>query len=430
MYDLGIVNASRADQPGLCNVWIRDGVIARITDSNQLFEAGAVVDAVGRMLMPGVIDAHVHARDPGYTHKEDFTTSSRAAVAGGVTTFIAMPNSNPPLTTCGAIRMAQRRIEQAGKIDVELCGATLCAYPGNTQFLTESGVVCLDVYDDPYAYGSDHWISLFLEAKKAGLPLCFYLMDSSLEKHRKSEANARGEDEISVFTGATDGYTEAISIARIFPLAAYFDVPVVLRMVSTGRGIDMIRTMRRIYPSARVYTEVCVHYLFLEKDALREKGACAHVHPPLRTMDDIRLLWKGIKDGTVDYIASDHAPHAIFEKETDKLSACASGMIGLETMLPLLLQAQSEGLLTYKDIQRLLCKKPAEIYGLKGKKGFIREGLQADLVLINQEEVWRIPKTSYSKGVNNPFVGKEIHGRPCMTVVKGRIAMKNGIVNI
>lgn len=427
MFSLIIQNARLLGRIGLWDVGIEDQVIRQISPANSVMDAPTRIDASGNILFPGIIDPHVHTRDPGYTHKEDTTSATSAAAVGGITTIMAMPNTNPPLTNASALRYAGQIAKKHARVNIHMVAGISSDQPWNILKCSSAGAIALDVYDDIFQHGTKAWIKLLTEVKKTDLPICFYLMDSALENYRKQEEEHCGGTEASIIQAATNGTTEEISLMRIIPLAAYFDVPVVIRMVSTKGGIDCIRRLKQQYPHSRIFAEVCVHYLYLTEKALKEHGNLAHIHPPLRTSEDIDALWDGIRDGTVDYIASDHAPHAKTEKE-GPLSKCASGMIGLETMLPLLLDSAFQGKLSYEDIQRLCCKNPADIFGLSNSIGSISEGKNADLIIVDPEAEMVIGKPQYSRGVENPFVGRDIHGKVQTTILRGKVIMQDGIV--
>jgi dihydroorotase (multifunctional complex type) len=424
MYDLAIHGVQLAEREGRWTIGIQDGKIASVISEDTTAAAREKIDAEGKAAMPGVIDAHVHTRDPGYPHKEDAHSAAMAAAAGGVTTIMAMPNCNPPMTTGAAVRYAAGHMARQDIVDILAVGGICAAMPGWGTSAVQAGAAALDVYDDIYSWGTQTWIQVFQTAKGAAVPLCFYLMDPAMEQLRRTQRAEAGSSDEEQIAGATDGETEAISIARIFPMADYFQVPVVLRMVTTARALEVVRMMRRLYPDAKVYVEVCVPYLFLTRAALMEQGGRAHIHPPLRREEDVEALWAGISDGTVDYLATDHAPHAAFEKNRGQLSDCASGLVGLETMMPLLLDAASKGRLSLADIQRLCCEAPASIYGL-AQKGAIRVGADADLILIDPGQCWQVcGRESYTRGAPGPFEGFQLQGRPCMTIHRGKIVME------
>ncbi len=369
----------------------------------------------------------MHARDPGYTHKEDFASLTKAAAAGGVTTVMAMPNSNPPLTTSAAISYAKHALGNNNLVEVHLIAGACMDMPERIPDLAAAGAIALDVYDNAFAHGSGRWIQLFEQAAAAGLPLCFYLQDANIEARTRRQLDVTNLSELEKIARTSDGVSECMAIGRIFPMAAYFSVPVVLRMVTTGAAARLIHFMRKEFPQAKVAMEVCVHYLFLNSDALDKYGAAAHIHPPLRSSRDIDALWQAVRDGTVDYIATDHAPHAQAEKDREPLSACATGMIGLETLLPLLLTACAEERLTLQDIERLCCEHPARLYGLYPRKGALLPGSDADMTLVNPSETWRIDADRfYSRGAKSPFDGRNVSGRVVATIAKGKKIMEHG----
>lgn len=427
MLDWLIQEARLADRDGFWDVGVAGGRIAFVRPScGRETAAGRRVFAAGRLLLPGLVDAHVHTRDPGYPWKEDFGSASRAAAAGGVTTILAMPNTNPPMTGAAAIQMARREAEKKSVVSSFLVGGACASRPQAICGMKAAGAVALDVYDDLFGAGTETWLSMFLEAKKEGLPLCFYLMDGALERFCRERLRARGKAPWEVIAGATDAETEAASIARIFPLAAYLQAPAVIRMVSTKKAVELIRCMKRLYPDAPVCAEACLSYLFLTREDFRRQGAAAHVHPPLRGEEDVRALWEGLFDGTLDYIASDHAPHAQEEKERPKLEDCASGIAGLEVMLPLLLDAAKRGEFGLSDLIRLCCEAPARIYGLSGK-GAIGEGMDADLVLADWNGERTVPaRGRFTRGAATPYAGRRLTGWPVFTMCRGRLVFGDG----
>lgn len=425
MYDLAVRDVRLIGREGRWTIGVQRGKIASVVPEGTPAAAREEIHGAGKIVMPGAVDAHVHTRDPGYLQKEDAHSAAMAAVAGGITTIMAMPNCNPPMTNGAAVRYAAEHMTRQNLVDIRLVGGICAAVPGWGTSAVEAGAAALDVYDDIYSWGTQTWVRVFQTAKRAAVPVCFYLMDREMERLRREQQRAAGASDEEQIAEATDGETEAISIARIFPMANYFQTPVVLRMVSTARALEAVRQMRGLYPDAKVYVEVCVPYLFLTRDALEEQGSRAHIHPPLRRKEDMEALWRGISDGTVDYLATDHAPHAAAEKNRARLSDCASGLVGLETMLPLLLDARAEGRLSLEDIQRLCCQAPACIYGLT-QKGRICAGADADLVLLDLNQRWSVcSQKGYTRGAPGPFEGRQLRGRPCMTVHRGRVVMED-----
>jgi dihydroorotase len=413
------------------DVGVRDGRITAVAVPETLGTDGRIIDARGKHVLPGLVDAHVHLRDPGFTHKEDTASGTRAAAAGGVTTVMAIPNTAPPLVTAEAFRGAARLAAETAVVDVALFAGARMGDPARVDEFTGADTVGYDLYDDPYAFGTSAWIELFSRVRAARLPLAFYLTDTALQRHVGRMLSDRGAAAVDRFADTTNSATEIAAIARIVPFAAQFEVPVVLRAVTTPGALAYIRHIRGAVPDARVTVEMCVPHLFLTREALADMGNRAVLQPPPRPRADLDALWEAARDGTVDYLATDHAPHAPREKADAVPFDGPPGIVGLETALPLLLTACAAGRLAVCDLVRLCCEQPARTYGLFPQKGAIAAGADADLVLVDLNERWRIDAGRfYSRGDRGPFDGWDVTGRPWLTMVRGRPVMSGGAVDV
>lgn len=431
MYDLVVRGGTVVTAAGSlkADVAVRDGRIAALAAPGSLDEAGRIIDARGKHVFPGLVDAHVHLREPGFTHKEDFCSGTQAAAAGGVTTVMAIPNTSPPLTTPEAFRAAAELASRKAVVDFAVFAGVRMADPGSISAFSGAHAIGYDLIDDPYEYGSAAWVELFTRLSATGLPVAFYLDDRVLGQHVRETLEARGLPEVDRFTRATTGATEVAAMARIIPLAALFGVPVVLRAVTTPEGLAFVRHARRAHPEARVTVEMCVHHLFLAAEDLVEMGNRALMLPPLRPRAQVETLWRAVGDGTVDYIGTDHAPHTAAEKAQPPFLA-PPGIIGLETFLPLLLTACARGRLALSDVARLCAEQPARAYGIFPRKGTIAVGGDADMVVVDLRDRWRIDGSRfYSRGDRGPFDGWEVIGRLCLTMVRGRPVMVDGVVD-
>lgn len=431
MFDVVVTGGTVVSPSGEvpADIGIRGGSIAAIAAPGTLGGAREVIDANGLHVLPGLIDPHVHLREPGYTHKEDFRSGTMAAAAGGVTTVMAIPNTNPPLTTPEAFQSAVELAGAKATVDFAIFAGACMGNPAGIAALADSGAIGFDLYDNPFDYGLAHWIELFRQVRGTGRPLIFYAFQNALVDLNRTELDARGAPAVERFAAPTTGTAEMAGMAHIIPLAVHFGVPVVLRAVTTAQGLEFVRLMRRSYPEARCAVETCVHYLFLTLDDLRAMGTRAQMLPPLRPPSDVDALWQAVRGRLVDYIGTDHAPHAPAEKAGGDILQSPPGIIGLETLLPLMLNARAQGQLDFADVVRLCCEGPARTYGIFPRKGAIAVGADADLVLVDASERWRIDASRfYSRGDRGPFHGREISGRPRRTLVRGETVMLDGKV--
>ncbi|HLW60969.1 MAG TPA: dihydroorotase family protein [bacterium] len=432
MYDLIIRSGTIVTTAGFirADLGVRDGRIAAVAVPETLGASDHIVDARGKHVLPGLVDAHAHLREPGFTYKEDVGSGTQAAAAGGVTTVMAIPNTNPPLTTPDALHAAAELASRKAVVDFAVFAGACMADPEGVTAFSDKGPIGFDLYDDPYAFGSASWVDLFCRVRRTGLPLAFYLSDKHLQDRIRGELEDQGVPAAGRFARTTTAATEVAAMARIIPLAAHFDVPVVLRAVTTPEGLAFVREVRLAYPGARVAVEMCVHHLFLTTDELAEMGNRALMLPPLRPRAELDALWRAVRGGTVDYLCTDHAPHAPEEKTEHPPFLAPPGIIGLETWLPLLLNACAGRRLTLPDVVRLCCEQPARTYGIFPRKGAITIGADADLILVNLDERWRIDGSRfYSRGDRGPFDGWVVTGRPYLTMVRGRPVMIDGAVD-
>jgi dihydroorotase (multifunctional complex type) len=370
-----------------------------------------VMNAGGLLVLPGLVDAHVHLREPGGEHKEDITTGTRAALAGGVTTVLAMPNTSPPITDA---RSLAHVIALAGSKAVCDFGFFLGATPGNA----DEAAALTDVAGLKMYMGSSTGSLLVDEFGSQYAHFRVFPAQRPIAVH--------AEDEAAVRWFARQGQRRpplcaALETARALVLAAHLGRRVHICHLSTAHEIELVRAAKA--RGVPVTCEVSPHHLFLTQEAEWRLGPLAKMNPPLRTPADRAALWGHLS--WIDAVASDHAPHTLEEKRVGVTDAPA-GVPGLETTLPLLLTAASEGKLMLSDVVRLTSNGPATIFGL-ARKGRIAPGYEADLVFVNPEERWTIGEGKmWTKCGWTPFAGRQVKGRVEHVYLRGRLVYSSG----
>ncbi|MBI2426405.1 MAG: dihydroorotase [Candidatus Kerfeldbacteria bacterium] len=393
------------------SVALEDGVIRQIGGA----AAGEKIDCKGGTLLPGVIDSHVHFREPGNREKEDFESGGRAAAKGGVTTVLDMPNTNPPTTSVDALE-AKRKLAKKSVVNV---GLYLGATADNLAELQKScGAVGIKI-----TMGSTTGGLLLHDI--AALERVFRETDLPLVLHAENEARLQTREkqfadrqDVNVHSEIRDAETATLAVRTAIDLAEKTQHPAHLTHISTAEEVELIRTAKR--KGIPVTCDVTPHHLFLTTDDYERLGTLARVNPPLREIADQEALWSGLRDGTIDCIATDHAPHLLSEKQKPYREA-PSGIPGVETSLPLMLNAVSGKSLALDSLIELMSTRPAEIFRL-GRKGKIEEGWDADLVLVDLEKIQEVRREDLvTKCGWSPFEGMRLTGWPVMTIIGGRI---------
>ncbi|WP_254823266.1 dihydroorotase [Haloglomus halophilum] len=375
-----------------------------------------VLVATGKRLLPGMIDVHVHFRQPGFGHKEDWTTGSKAAAAGGVTTVVDQPNTDPPTTT-GDAYDGKESFARASAVDYGINGGVTADWAPDSLFdrpLFALGEVFLadstgdmgidaDLFDDAVARAAAADVAVTVHAEDADLFDDSVLPRSTRSSGERSEprdeALERPDDDADAWSAYRTPEAEAAAVERAGEVAADHDATVHIAHTSTPEGVDAA-------VDAGLTCEVTPHHLFLSRDDLDELGTYGRMNPPLRSDDRREALFERLADGTVDVVATDHAPHTREEKDAGIWDA-PSGVPGVETALPLLLVAAGDGKLSYERVRDVTAANPAEIFGLPSK-GRIEEGRDADLVLVDPAETRPIRGLDlHSKCGWTPFEGSE-----------------------
>ena len=397
------------------DVLIRDGVIANL--GNGVTEsAEQVIDGTGLVLMPSLFDMHVHFRDPGQTHKEDILTGCAAALAGGVTGVLAMPNTKPPCDSPETIRYIIDKAEGTG-VEVYPVGCITNGMSGNGlcdyEALKSAGCICIS--DDGRPVENAEMMRKALEmSKDNGLLVASHCEDLSIIN---GGIINKGETSAKLGVKGMDRASEDYITAREMILAASVGAHIHICHVSTEGSAAMIRFAKS--RGVNVTCETAPHYFMLTDKLLEKRDADYRMNPPLRTPEDVRAIIDAVKDGTIDCIITDHAPHAAEEKAD--FEKAPNGVVGLETSLAATLTAlYHTGEIDLHKVVELMCVNPRKILGLGVPE--IKEGSTADLVIADIGRKWTVePEKLHSKSHNTVFKGMELTGKPLVTISKGVI---------
>ncbi len=409
----------------VCDVLVADGKIRKVGVSLQ-DEADRILDASGCYVMPGFIDLHVHFRDPGLTYKETLETGGKAAVRGGVTTVCAMPNTRPVIDSGEKVEDVHKRAREASPAHVIQIGAVTMGQSGK-ELADIAGMAkagCHAISEDGKSVmNASLYRKGMKEAKKNGVSVFAHCEDITMV-----EGGVMNADENAKrlgLPGITNSVEDVIA-ARDILLAKETGVRLHLCHCSTADSVEMIRLAKE--EGLPVTGEVCPHHFTLSADDIREDDANFKMNPPLRSREDVEALRKGLKDGVMDVIATDHAPHGEEEKSQSMMDA-PFGIVGLETSAALTYtELVKTGILSIMDMAEKMSYNPAKILGL-AEKGSVSEEMDADLVIFDPKRVYRIDKNTFlSKGKNTPFDGREVTGDVKYTLVDGEVVYENQVL--
>lgn len=385
-------------------------------------EYETVIDASGLTVGPGLIDVHVHFRDPGLTYKEDIGTGAAAAKKGGFTTVVTMANTKPPVDSTETVRYV---LEEGKKTGIHVLPAACVSVGMKGQELTD-----MDALKAAGAVGfTDDGIPLMdqklvrqamLKAKELDVPLSFHEEDPAFISENGIHA---GEAAKALGIQGSPALAEDALVARDCMLALHTGASVNIQHISSVNSVRMVKLAKEL--GADVTAEVTPHHFTLTESAVLEHGAMAKMNPPLRTEKDRLGIIEGIKDGSIDMIATDHAPHSAEEKAVEPVWKAPSGIIGLETALALAVtKLVKPGHLTMVQLMEKMSLNPAKLY--RFDKGSVAEGADADLVIFDENERWTVTEDDIaSKSHNTPFIGAELCGRVKYTICGGRIVYED-----
>jgi dihydroorotase len=405
---------------GELDLLVENGLIREMGTGLAAPAGSEVIDAAGCYVVPGLVDMHVHLRDPGLEYKEDIVSGSRAAVAGGFTSIACMPNTKPVIDNKAVVSYVITSAREAGLCNVFPVGSLTAGSRGER--LAEMGELkeagCVAVSDDGRPVVNAELMRRALEyARGMQIPVISHAEELSLvgegvmnEGFTSTELGLKGIPRVA----------EDIATARDVMLAEYTNSPIHIAHVSTRGAVRIIRNAK--LRGVRVTCETAPHYFTLTDDAVRGYNTNAKMNPPLREADDVAAIKEGLADGTIDAIATDHAPHHLDEKDVE-FNVALNGIIGLETSLPLSLALVEQGMLTISQLVERMSLRPSLILGLE--RGTLATGAVADITVIDPARDWVVEADRLaSKSKNSPWLGKTMKGAAVATIVGGRVVYK------
>ncbi len=398
------------------------GALAEEMASTVNDSIGDVIDLTGQILAPGLVDVHVHFRDPGFTHKEDIHTGAAAAAKGGFTSVVLMANTKPAVDNAETLAYVRNKGKETG-IHVYTCANVTMGLQGreltDMEMLSAQGAAGFT--DDGIPLMDERLLREALQrAAKCGKPVSLHEENPSLIKNNGVNA---GKAAAYYGIGGSPGEAEISMVERDLRIAVEEEADLSIQHISTKEAVDLVRRAKK--KSSHIYAEAAPHHFTLTEEAVIRHGTLAKMNPPLREEEDRLAIIKGLQDGTIDMIATDHAPHSAEEK-AKPITEAPSGIVGLETALSLgIRELVDKEYLSMMELIGKMSLAPARLYHLEA--GYLKEGGPADLVVFDPKREWVVQDFA-SKSANSPFVGETMPGVVSHTICGGKIVYMEGTV--
>lgn len=441
-YDLIVKNARILTPSGILDTDIRinGGKIVSISIS-EASQAARIIDANENLVIPGLIDPHVHFRDPGLTQKEDFLSGTRGAVAGGVTTVLDMPTTQPVVTTSSSFREKFEIVKPKALCNFGLIAAASEENLEDIPNLAEAGAIAFKTYmisppkermkeyAGSFVTNSGQLYRVIERVATTSLPHCIHAESDSTIACLSDKLHSEGRVDPMAHYDSRPNFTEAEAVFEAITLSEVLHSKLHIVHVSTSEAADLIREAKK--KKADISAETCPHYLCFTRELLRTKGPYAKYNPPARNLQDVKSLFDALNDDTIDIVSTDHAPHTKEEKQkgSEDIFKAPPGTPGVETRLPILLRMAHDGLLRLEDIPKLTSEAAAKRFGMFPNKGVIAEGSDADLAIVDFNEEWTVKASELQTKAWETvlFDGMKVRGRVTYTIVNGRVAFERGV---
>ena len=440
--DLAIVGGLVvADHVEPMTVLLRNGRVSALQEAHEHVDATTVLDASGMLVLPGAVDVHFHCRAPSYPHRGDFATESRAAAAGGVTTIFEMPISKPCTSTSERLRHRMGVAATKAHVNIGFYAApglldvddirqmAMDGAVGFKLFTTRSVPEREDEFEGLATNGPAHILRVLEAIAPTGRRCVFHAEDQDLLDYFQAHVASLAIPPYRQHNASRPALIEAIAIAQIARLSHATGVPVHIAHVTSVAAIEAVREAKRA--GAPLTAETCPQYLFCTEEDLKVAGPYGVINPPLRTADDRTALWEALADGTLDLVATDHAPFSSAEKAaaTDDILSAPPGHPGVEYLVPLMMTAVAQGRLDVTRVVELISRRPAQLFGFFPAKGALAPGSDADVTIYDPRTVRTLRRgegESRAADCNLLYDGKQVQGHVHATIVTGAVAYING----
>jgi allantoinase len=423
-------------------IGVDEGKIVAVAKDTNLPKADITLDMNGKFILPGPIDAHVHFRDPGSEHREDFETGTKAAAAGGVTTVFEMPISTPAVSSADILERRRNIVKKKAVVDFALYGGAGTHNIDNIPSIADAGAIGFKTfltkplkerekeYEGIFVTDDGSLFHLLEMVAQTKLPCSIHSENYAVINHLTKRLRKAGRKDPMAHIESRPSFVEAEAISRVITFAEATGARVHIAHMSTKEGVQLVKSAKA--SGKAITAETCPQYLTLTSELMKKMGPYAKINPPLRYKKDIEALLTGLNNGTVDIVASDHAPYTKEEKDVgwDNIWRAFAGAPQLETMLSLLLTKVNEGKLSLRKLTKIVSESVAKIFAVYPKKGVIQVGSDADFIVVDLKKEQKIStEKMYSKAKDiTLYDGWKVKGVPTMTIVRGTLVMKDGEV--